>query len=59
MDKSTIAKIIQETTDEVLSKNSPMLEGQLDKTIELAVQLSCLTNLKILQKLGIIDTFTE
>lgn len=57
MDKAEIAKLIHETANEVLLENSYVLEGQLDKAVELAIQLSCETNLRLLQKLGILEDF--
>lgn len=58
MNKAEIAKLIHETTNEVLLENSSALEGQLDKAIEIAVQLSYKTNIRLLQKLGILEDFS-
>ena len=58
MNKAEIAKLIHETTNEVLLENSYVLDGQLDKAVEIAVQLSCETNIRLLQKLGILKDFS-
>ena len=50
-----LPQLIEETTMQALEKNSVLLENQLVPTIELAVKLSCLANLKLLEKIGVIS----
>jgi hypothetical protein len=57
MDKDLISKLIDEVTAEVVDNNKIAHEadGSLSQTVELAVRLSALTTIKILEKLELID----
>ena len=56
MTKEEIGKLINEVTKEVLEKNqSTISDYDFPGTIELAVKLSCATNINLLQKLGLLD----
>lgn len=55
MTKNEINKLVQETTNELVSKNPNAFE--LDCSLE--IEASCLVTLKVLQKLGIVDKFTD
>ena len=52
--KDELVNLISNTTDEVLKKNSKMLENNLEGTIEVSVQLSALVTIKILQELNVL-----
>lgn len=54
MNKEEVLRLIEETTAEVLNKNPEALSDQFQSTIEIAVKLSCLVNLRMLEKLEII-----
>ena len=58
MDKSIILKLVNEVTEEVFAKNKEALEDETVSTgnIELAVRLSALTTIKILERLELIDS---
>ncbi|WP_036590555.1 hypothetical protein [Paenibacillus alvei] len=57
MDKSIILKLVNEVTEEVIAKNKEALENEtvLTGNVELAVRLSALTTIKILERLELID----
>lgn len=57
MDKSIILKLVNEVTEEVFAKNKEALEDEtiLTANVELAVRLSALTTIKILERLELID----
>ncbi|MGG3840756.1 hypothetical protein ABEV00_27505 [Paenibacillus thiaminolyticus] len=57
MDKSLVLKLVDEVTEEVFTKNKEILENEavLTANIELAVRLSALTTIKILEHLELID----
>lgn len=61
MNNKELSNLIKETTEEILSKNHALLDESeiLRDEVELAVQLSCLTNIKLLQKLGVIEKTTD
>lgn len=52
--RSELSQLIENVTAEALEKNSRLLENQLVPTIELAIKLSCVANLKLFEKLGVI-----
>lgn len=58
MNKEIVARLVTEVTEEVFSNNKDALEseGVLTGNIELAVKLSALTTIKILEKLELLDT---
>ncbi|HBD63509.1 MAG TPA: hypothetical protein DC038_03635 [Clostridiales bacterium] len=56
MTKEELISLIEETTKEALEKNSSAIsEYHLPGTVELAVKLSCISNVRLLQKLGLLD----
>lgn len=57
MNNEIVKSLIQQVTEEVLSENQAALEqNESSQTgIQLAVQLSAITTLKILEKLELID----
>ncbi|MEK4854307.1 hypothetical protein NST04_31025 [Paenibacillus sp. FSL H7-0756] len=57
MNNEIVKSLIQQVTEEVLSENQAALEqsGNSKASIQLAVQLSAVTTLKILEKLELID----
>lgn len=57
LDKSIILKLVNEVTEEVFAKNKEALEDEtiLTANVELAVRLSALTTIKILERLELID----
>ncbi|MBP2115237.1 MULTISPECIES: hypothetical protein [Paenibacillus] len=57
MNNEIVKSLIQQVTEEVLSENQAALEqsGNSQASIQLAVQLSAVTTLKILEKLELID----
>ncbi|ASA23681.1 hypothetical protein [Paenibacillus donghaensis] len=57
MNKEVVIRLIDEVTEEVFSQNKSTLEdeGVLTGNIELAIKLSALTTVKILEKLELID----
>ncbi|MFE4711467.1 hypothetical protein A8L34_09825 [Bacillus sp. FJAT-27264] len=58
MNKDIVVNLVNEVTEEVFSKNKEALEneGVLTGNVELAVRLSALTTIKILEKLELLDT---
>ena len=57
MNNEIVKSLIQQVTEEVLSENQAALEQSESSkaSIQLAVQLSAVTTLKILEKLELID----
>ncbi|MEK3763074.1 MULTISPECIES: hypothetical protein [unclassified Paenibacillus] len=57
MNNEIVKSLIQQVTEDVLSENQAALEqsGNSQASIQLAVQLSAITTLKILEKLELID----
>lgn len=57
MNNEIVKSLIQQVTEEVLSENQAALEQNESSkaSIQLAVQLSAVTTLKILEKLELID----
>ncbi|WP_340022129.1 hypothetical protein MHI24_24500 [Paenibacillus sp. FSL K6-1096] len=57
MNNEIVKSLIQQVTEEVLSENQAALEqnGNNQASIQLAVQLSAVTTIKILEKLELID----
>lgn len=56
MTKNELIKLVNETTKEVFAKNPDLLKEEfLPSTIEIAVKLSSLTNIRLLQKLGVLE----
>ena len=57
MNNEIVKSLIQQVTEEVLSENQAALEQNENSqaSIQLAVQLSAVTTLKILEKLELID----
>lgn len=57
MNSEIVKSLIQQVTEDVLSENQAALEqsGNSQASIQLAVQLSAVTTLKILEKLELID----
>ncbi|MEK4044243.1 hypothetical protein NSU18_11305 [Paenibacillus sp. FSL H8-0048] len=57
MNNEIVKSLIQQVTEEVLSEHQAALEqsGNSQASIQLAVQLSAVTTLKILEKLELID----
>lgn len=57
MNKEVVIRLIDEVTEEVFSQNKSTLEDEGIQTgnIELAIKLSALTTIKILEKLELID----
>ncbi|MEK3876160.1 MULTISPECIES: hypothetical protein [unclassified Paenibacillus] len=57
MNNEIVKSLIQQVTEEVLAENQAALEqsGNSQASIQLAVQLSAVTTLKILEKLELID----
>ncbi|WP_342423812.1 hypothetical protein [Paenibacillus sp. FSL E2-0178] len=57
MNNEIVKSLISQVTEEVFSENKDALEkdGVQQDSIELAVQLSALTIIKILEKLELID----
>ncbi|AIQ57213.1 hypothetical protein [Paenibacillus borealis] len=57
MNNEIVKNLISQVTEEVFSENRVALEkdGIPEKSMELAVQLSALTTIKILEKLELID----
>ncbi|MEK3795141.1 hypothetical protein MKX42_25680 [Paenibacillus sp. FSL R7-0204] len=57
MNNEIVKSLIQQVTEDVLSENQAALEqsGNSQASIQLAVQLSAVTTLKILEKLELID----
>lgn len=59
MTKSEALKLIDEVADEVLSVNKANIpQSMFPDAIELSVRLSCLTTIRLLQKLGVLEEFT-
>jgi hypothetical protein len=58
LNKDIVVNLVNEVTKEVFSKNKEALEseGVLTGNVELAVRLSALTTIKILEKLELLDT---
>lgn len=57
--KEELAKIISDTADEVLDRNSNLLEGQFETTIELSVKISSIVTINVLQKLGLFEVVKD
>ncbi|MEK4517638.1 hypothetical protein NSS64_20305 [Paenibacillus sp. FSL H8-0122] len=57
MNNEIVKSLIQQVTEEVLAENQAALEqsGNSQASIQLAVKLSAVTTLKILEKLELID----
>ncbi|MFD1175161.1 hypothetical protein ACFQ3W_02395 [Paenibacillus puldeungensis] len=57
MDKMMVHKLLDEVTSELLSQNKEALEGEgiLAANVELAVRLSAITTIKILEKLELVE----
>ncbi|NQX48290.1 hypothetical protein HQN87_23455 [Paenibacillus tritici] len=57
MNNEIVKSLIGQVTEEVMSENKAALEqaGNSQASIQLAVQLSAVTTLKILEKLELID----
>lgn len=61
MNKGEYLKLVEEITEEVFNKNSKILNSDdiITNNLEVAVKLSCAVNIKLLQKLGIVENFTD
>lgn len=53
--KNELVGLIAKATEEVLEKNESLLENHLEDAINLSVQLSVYTTLKVLDELQVIN----
>ena len=54
--REELSKLIYEVTNEVIENNKSIFEeGEFTQTVEAAIVLSCAANIKLLQRLGLID----